>query len=80
MFDKMEANNLSITGLVLNVDAGLDIKTFRDLCDENQILHNVDYNKRNRKREKEKDDYIFDNELIRNRFLCGVTQCLGRWL
>jgi hypothetical protein len=77
MFDKMESNNLSITCLVLNADAGLDIKTFRDLSDENQILHNIDYNKRNRKQENEKDEYVLDNELHRNRF---CVEQLNAWV
>ena len=77
MFNKMEANNLPIEGIVLNADAGFDIKTFRDLCIEKDILHNIDFNKRNRKQEDKKDDYVFDNELYKNRF---CVEQLNAWV
>ena len=46
-FVEMEQNNLRCWGLFLNADAGFDFQKFKELCDEREISHNIDINKRN---------------------------------
>ena len=77
IFKKMEAINLPIRGLVLNADAGFDVGSFKELCEKNEILHNIDENKRNRKENVGNYSYSFDNELYKNRF---CVEQLNAWV
>ena len=77
IFDKMEQNKLRCSGLFLNADAGFDVQKFRELCDEREISHNIDINKRNKKQEDQTEGYLFDNELYKKRF--SVEQ-LNAWV
>jgi len=47
--------------LVLNADAGFDSMTFRDFCDDLDMLVNIDINKRNSKNTD--NQYFIDPEL-----------------
>jgi len=76
IFKKMEQIGLNLKGLFLNADAGFDVKEFRELCEQKDIFHNIDFNKR-RSKSKQNDEYILDNELYRERF--SVEQ-LNAWV
>ena len=77
IFDKMESNELSCEGLFLNADAGFDTIDFRKLCNEKEIIHNIDSNKRNSKIGTRYMNQLFDNELYKLRF--SVEQ-LNAWI
>lgn len=77
MFKKMEENSLPIKGLVLNADAGFDVASFKQLCEDHDILYNIDQNKRNTKKEADSESYIFDNELYKHRF---CVEQLNAWV
>lgn len=64
-------SGIEINGLVLNADAGFDSMTFRDFCDDLNMLVNIDINKRNAKNA----DYqcFFDPELYKERFCVERT-------
>jgi len=67
---KMEADlaqaQINSNGLFLNADAGFDAKTLRDLCEELEIIANIDLNKRNSKNTD--FEYTVDEELYKERF------------
>lgn len=55
--------------LFLNADAGFDSKEFRQVCREQEIHPNIDFNKRNQQQETHSVDYVyFDEELYKQRF------------
>ncbi|MEM9547776.1 MAG: transposase family protein [Bacteroidota bacterium] len=62
IFEEIEQNGISVKGLFLNADAGFDVKDFRILCKEKEIIHNIDFNKR-RNKHQQNDEYMIDNEL-----------------
>lgn len=76
IFDSIEQNGIRLDGLFLNADAGFDVKDFRRLCDEKDIIHNIDLNKR-RNKNQQNNDYMIDNELYKKRF--SVEQ-LNAWV
>jgi transposase len=45
----LSLSGIDTKGLVLNADAGFDSMTFRDFCDDLDMLVNIDINKRNSK-------------------------------
>lgn len=76
MFDKIENCDISIEGLVLNADAGFDVKSLRKYCHQREIMDNIVVNPRNRR----KDDglkYVYDKELGKRRFVIERTNA---WL
>ena len=62
-------------GLVINADAGFDSRTFRDYCDDLEMLANIDINKRNSKNPD--CEYFVDPELYKDRFSIERTNA---WL
>lgn len=76
IFENIEQNGISIKGLFLNADAGFDTEEFRQLCEQKEIHHNIDFNKRSGSKNKNKG-YIIDNELYKERF--SVEQ-LNAWV
>lgn len=76
IFDKIRDAGLNLEGLFLNADAGFDVKEFRELCEKNEIFHNIDFNKRN-SNNNQNTDYMLDDELYRLRF--SVEQ-LNAWV
>jgi transposase len=53
-------------GMVMNADAGFDSMSFRNFCDDLDILANIDINKRNSKNVDY--EYFVDPELYKERF------------
>ena len=76
-FDKMlkdiRKSNINTAGLFLNADAGFDTETFRKTCFKNDIIDNIDENKRN----GGDRDNIFDSLLYKCRF---VVERTNAWL
>ena len=73
MLKDIRLSNISTDGLFLNADAGFDTKEFRKSCFKNDIIDNIDKNKRN----GEENESIFDTLLYRQRFVIERTNA---WL
>ena len=73
MFLKIQWSNIRIDGLFLNADAGFDTEDFRAFCFKNEIVDNIDKNKRN----GDKSDHLFDDLLYKCRF---VVERTNAWL
>lgn len=75
IFNDLKAAGLEIDGLFLNADAGFDSQNFRDFCNLNEVIPNLDLNKRNLKN----DDYqcLKDEKLYKNRF---VVERFNAWI
>jgi transposase len=69
MLKSIRASNISTQGLFLNADAGFDSAYFRTYCFRNDVIANIDENKRNGKQAK----YIFDELLYKCRFVVERT-------
>jgi transposase len=69
MLKNIKQSNISTDGLFLNADAGFDTNDFREFCIANEIIPNIDVNKRNGG-EKE---YLFDDLLYKCRFVVERT-------
>lgn len=77
IFDQMVGIDLSCKGLFLNADSGFDVKKFKELCYQKDIIFNIDKNKRRGSKDDENDIYVFDNELYKRRF---VVEQLNAWV
>jgi transposase len=66
MLSDIQKAGIPTKGLFLNADAGFDCSEFRETCSLNEIIANIDFNKRNSK--KLDYDYIFDDLLYKERF------------
>lgn len=73
MLENIQSSNISTQGLFLNADAGFDSKEFRLSCFKNDIVDNIDKNKRN----GHENDSIFDELLYKQRFVIERTNA---WL
>ncbi len=73
MLSDIRLSNISTKGLFLNADAGFDTKEFRVSCFKNDIIDNIDKNKRN----GEESNSIFDELLYKQRFVIERTNA---WL
>jgi transposase len=73
MLNGIRSSNINTEGLFLNADAGFDIEDFRRFCYNNDIVDNIDMNKRNGK----EDNHIFDELLYKCRF---VVERTNAWL
>jgi len=73
MLKDIRLSNISTEGLFLNADAGFDTKEFRASCFKNDIIDNIDKNKRN----GEENESIFDRLLYKQRFVIERTNA---WL
>jgi transposase len=73
MLNNIQSCNIRTDGLFLNADAGFDTETFRKYCYKNNIIENIDMNKRN----GNENDHIFDELLYKCRF---VVERANAWL
>jgi len=60
-------------GLFLNADSGFDTEGFRTYCYENEIIGNIDHNKRN----NSQGEHLFDELLYKCKFVIERTNA---WL
>lgn len=66
MLSDIAAAQIETNGLFLNADAGFDSEGFREICFSNDIIANIDFNKRN---SKDTDNQpLLDDELYKERF------------
>lgn len=73
MLHNMRRSNINTEGLFLNADAGFDTEAFRESCYRNDIIDNININKRN----GGDRDVIFDDLLYKCRF---VVERTNAWL
>lgn len=73
MLSDIRLSNISTESLFLNADAGFDTKEFRLSCFKNDIIDNIDKNKRN----GQENESIFDELLYKQRFVIERTNA---WL
>lgn len=71
MLKDLQQSGIEINGLFLNADAGFDSVGFRQLCLANDIIANVDFNKRNAKNIDSQP--LLDDELYKERFAVERT-------
>ena len=73
MLNNIQSSNINTDGLFLNADAGFDTDGFRNFCYKNDIIDNIDKNKRN----GNENDHLFDDLLYKCRF---VVERTNAWL
>jgi len=73
MMLKIQESDIQTNWLFLNADAGFDTAEFRSYCFENDIIDNIDQNKRN----GNQSDHLFDPLLYKCRF---VVERTNAWL
>jgi len=73
MVSDIKLSDIRTDGLFLNADAGFDTTDFRQCCERNEIIDNIDQNKRN----GAAMDQLFDELLYRYRF---VVERTNAWL
>ena len=73
MLQGVRESNIRTAWLFLNADAGFDTEGFRSFCYKNDIIDNIDKNKRN----GSKADHLFDELLYKCRF---VVERTNAWL
>lgn len=69
MLARIRESGINTDGLFLNADAGFDSENFRLFCFQNNIIDNIDVNKRN----SEDRDVLFDDLLYKSRFVIERT-------
>ena len=69
MLQQIRNATINTEGLFLNADSGFDTKEFRNYCYKNDIIANIDQNKRN----GNATEYIFDDLLYKCRFIIERT-------
>jgi len=69
MFDGIRSSGIRTDWLFMNADAGFDTETFRRFCYNEDIVDNIDKNKRN----GDNSDHLFDRLLYRCRFVVERT-------
>jgi len=73
MIFAVQCSGINTEGLFLNADAGFDTEGFRSFCFKNDIIGNIDQNKRN----GAPKEYVFDELLYKCRF---VVERTNAWL
>ena len=73
MLSNIQSSNINTDGLFLNADAGFDTEGFRGFCYKNDIIDNIDKNKRN----GNENGHLFDELLYKCRF---VVERTNAWL
>ena len=73
MLIDIKSSNINTSGLFLNADAGFDTDDFRSLCNQHEIIDNIDQNKRNGC----VSENVFDQVLYKCRFVIERTNA---WL
>lgn len=75
MLADLAASGINSNGLFMNADAGFDSENFREICFANEIIDNIDFNKRNSKNTDNQP--LLDDELYKERFSVERTNA---WL
>jgi len=70
MISLLKEAGISVDGIFLNADAGFDSENFRNKCQQNGIIPNVDFNKRGGDKEH---DHILDDQLYKERYAIERT-------
>jgi len=73
MFQSLRLSNIRTDWLFLNADSGFDVEGFRAFCYRNDIIDNIDKNKRN----GSESEHLFDRLLYKCRF---VVERTNAWL
>ena len=73
MLQDLRKSNIRTDWLFLNADAGFDVEDFRAFCYRNDIIDNIDKNKRN----GSESEHLFDSLLYKCRF---VVERTNAWL
>lgn len=73
MLQDIQSSSIATEGLFLNADAGFDTGEFRTSCFKNDIIDNIDINKRN----GQERHTVFDEKLYKKRFVIERTNA---WL
>ena len=73
MVENIEKADIRTDGLFLNADSGFDTEGFRRYCGENEIVGNIDHNKRNNSERV----HLFDELFYKRRFVIERTNA---WL
>jgi len=73
MVEDIQKADIRTDGLFLNADSGFDTEGFRSYCGENEIVRNIDHNKRNNRERV----HLFDELLYTRRFVIERTNA---WL
>lgn len=73
MLSNIRSSKINTDGLFLNADAGFDTEGFRGFCYKNDIIDNIDKNKRN----GNENNHLFDQLLYKCRF---VVERTNAWL
>jgi transposase len=73
MLKNIRSSKIRTDGLFLNADAGFDTDYFRKFCFKNDIIDNIDINKRN----GTDREYLLDELLYKSRF---VVERINAWL
>jgi hypothetical protein len=71
MLDDLRKANISSNGLFLNADADFDSEGFRTICQKEEIIDNIDFNKRNSK--STDNQALLDELLYKERFAVERT-------
>ncbi len=66
---RMDKADISYNGLFMNADAGFDCIELKALCSENEIILNVDENRRN----NQDSDNFFDDKMYDDRYMIERT-------
>ena len=69
MLQEMRHSTIATEGLFLNADSGFDTTEFRNCCFRNEIIANIDQNKRN----GNTADHLFDEMLYKCRYVVERT-------
>lgn len=65
MISSLKMSNIRVDGLFLNADAGFDTTEFRNYLYENDIIDNIDHNKRNGKELNSfKDELLYKDRFV----------------
>ena len=73
MIDNIQSCGIATDELFLNADAGFDVKDFRCYCYQQEIVDNIDQNRRN----GDVEEHLFDELLYKCRF---VVERTNAWL
>jgi transposase len=71
MLKDCQAAHINTSHLFMNADAGFDSHLFRKFCYQNDLIANIDFNKRNAKNTDR--NYLFDSLLYKHRFVVERT-------
>jgi transposase len=67
----IKTSKICTEGLFMNADAGFDSREFREFCYKNDVIANIDFNKR--KSINPGNNYVFDDDLYKERFTIERT-------